>query len=171
MSFALKREREKEKKSQSHRTIFTFSISKLRSRPLILFLFSCRIGWLWRWKTLVWQLSKTHTTLNVTCIAKSCFFFLHFISNMEVMIKRNWAGGGGAICLLCRQQFRPSDPQQMLLRLVLLLIPQRRHICMCPFENIPVAEQHKDLSKSSLSLITRKLWGISFFFLLFLSWN
>lgn len=94
-----------------------FSISKLwiLSCPLIL---CCSVAvwgscWLWRWKTLVWLLSKTRTTLNVTSIAK--LFLPHFMPNLEVMIKSIWTRGEAPICLLCRrQQCQHSDPHEPL---------------------------------------------------------
>lgn len=66
--------------------------------------------WFLRWKTLVWQPSKSHRTLKVTCIAE--LFILYFISNMEVMIKRIRAEGEAKRCLLWskQQQCQSPDP-------------------------------------------------------------
>lgn len=62
-----------------------------------------------RWKT-VWQSSKSHRTLKVTCAA--ALFILLFISNMEVMIKRIWAEGEAKRCLLWSKQqpYQSPDP-------------------------------------------------------------
>lgn len=65
----------------------------------VLFLYKAAAGFL-RWKTLVWQSSKNYRTLKVTCIAE--LFILHFISNMEGMIKRVWAEGEAKRCLVLK---------------------------------------------------------------------
>lgn len=110
---------------------------------------------------LVWQLSKAHTTLNVTCIAKSFFPSFHVQYGGDDQKELSLGDGGGTICLLGwkQQQYRPSDPHEVLLRIVLSLIPQRRQICIRPFENVPVAERDKDFKKQPLNRVR----GIPFF--------
>lgn len=89
--------------------------------------------WFLRWKTLVWQPSKSHRTLKVTCVAE--LFFLHFTSNIKVMIKRIRAEGEATRCLLwSKQQYQSPDPHEALLRIVLQLIPESRHITIPSFK-------------------------------------
>lgn len=93
-------------------TIFTFSFPIPWIRPFSLILsrssFVPGSSWFVRWKTLVWQPSKSHRTLKVTCI--SVPFFLHFLSNIEVMIKRTRGKGETKRCLLWskQQQYNPK---------------------------------------------------------------
>lgn len=106
-----------EMRSQRDPTIFTFFISKPWMLPFSLIL-SCSPFvqggcWFLRWKTLVWQPSKSHRTLKVTCIAE--LFFLHFTSNIKVMIKRIRAEGEAKRCLLwSKQQYQSPDPHEAL---------------------------------------------------------
>lgn len=148
-----------------------FFISKLwiQSRPLILSRSFAVEGscWLWRWKTLVWQLSKTHTTLNVTCIAKLFYFFPPFHVQYGGDDQKDRDQGRSSNMSVLQEPTttkQPSDPHELLLRIV------HSKVGTSVFVHLKMPQRLNDLKtyqKGHFKFCTRNPWG----FLFFNTWN
>lgn len=120
-----------------------FFISKLwiLSGPLILCCSLAGSCWLWRWKTLVWLLSKTPITLNVTCIAEPFFTLFHAQYGGDDQKDQNQRRSSNMSAL--RETTMPTlRPTWGAFNDCPLVNFHRGHceICACPFENILVVK-------------------------------